>query len=66
MSPWTGRWSRVLDWPTYAAWLRSKSYVAAIPDQAAFLAAERSSLATAFPDGQIVEELDVRLWVAHR
>lgn len=54
-------WSRTLDWPTYARWLRSKSYVAALPDPEGFLAAERASLAEAFPDGRIVEPFRVRL-----
>ena len=57
-------WTRTLDWPTYERWLRSKSYVAALPDPAAFLAAERASLAEAFPDGRIVEPFRVRLVTA--
>lgn len=61
---WTGAWQRTLDWPTYERWLRSKSYVAALPDQAGFLAAERASLAAAFPDGGIVEPFRVRLLTA--
>lgn len=55
------RWSRTLDWPTYERWLRSKSYVQALPDLDGFLAAERASLADAFPDGRIVEPFVVRL-----
>lgn len=58
---WTGAWSRELDWPTYERWLRSKSYVAALPEPAAFLAAERASLTAAFPDGRIVEPFTVTL-----
>jgi SAM-dependent methyltransferase len=61
---WAGAWSRTLDWPRYERWLRSKSYVAALPDEAAFLAAERDALAAAFPDGRIVEPFRVRLVVA--
>ena len=64
VTTWTGRWSRTLDWPTYERWLRSKSYVSELPDQAAFLAAERESLAGAFPDGRIVEPFRVRLVLA--
>ena len=62
---WTTRWERELDWPLYERWLRSKSYVDALPERAAFLAAERESLARAFPDGRIVEPLRVRLVTAH-
>lgn len=61
---WSGRWTRELDWPTYERWLRSKSYVAALPDQTGFLAAERASLAAAFPDGRIVEPFLVHLLTA--
>ena len=60
------RWTRTLDWPTYERWLRSTSYVAALPDQAGFLAAERASLARAFPDGRIVEPFRVHLVTARR
>jgi SAM-dependent methyltransferase len=60
------RWARELDLPTYLAWLRSKSYVDAIPQPAydTFLAAERESLSAAFPDGLIREPFTTRLWVA--
>jgi len=60
-------WSRGLDLATYEAWLRSKSYVDAIPRPAydEFLAAERESLAAAFPDGAVVEPFVTRLWIAH-
>lgn len=61
---WEGTWSRTLDWPRYERWLRSKSYVAALPDEQAFLDAERQSLASAFPDGRIVEPFRVRLVLA--
>lgn len=63
---WTGSWSRELDWPLYERWLRSKSYVQAVPQLERFLDAERESLAAAFPTGRIVEPLEVRLVVAHR
>ena len=62
----TLRWSRTLDWPTYERWLRSKSYVQALPDLDAFLAAERASLEDAFPDGRIEEPFVVRLVVVRR
>lgn len=63
---WTGSWSRELDWPLYERWLRSKSYVQAVPQLERFLDAERESLAAAFPTGRIVEPLEVRLVVARR
>lgn len=61
---WTGTWSRSLDLDTYQRWLRSKSYVQALPDLEAFLAAERASLLDAFPDGVVVEPFEVLLVVA--
>jgi SAM-dependent methyltransferase len=61
---WSGAWSRRLDRPTYERWLRSKSYVQALPDVDAFVAAERASLAEAFPDGVVEEPFRVRLVVA--
>lgn len=63
---WTAIWERTLDWPTYEQWLRSKSYVLALDDVEAFVAAERESLVDAFPDGRIVEPFEVSLWVARR
>ncbi|HVU71621.1 MAG TPA: class I SAM-dependent methyltransferase [Mycobacteriales bacterium] len=61
-------WSRELDLSTYLAWLRSKSYVDAIPRPAYddFLAAEAASLTAAFPDGMITEPFVTTLWVARR
>lgn len=65
--PVTVAWERELDLDTYAAWLRSKSYVAALGDALpAFLAAERASLGQAFPDGVVREPFVTRLWVATR
>jgi SAM-dependent methyltransferase len=58
---WTGRWERELDWPLYARWLRSKSYVQELADVEGFLAAEQASLVGAFPDGVIREPFEVRL-----
>jgi SAM-dependent methyltransferase len=62
------RWSRELDLTTYLAWLRSKSYVDAIPRPAydEFLDAERASLRAAFPSGAIVEPFVTTLWLARR
>ena len=64
VTTWTGTWSRTLDLPTYERWLRSKSYVQALPDLEAVLAAERASLLAAFPDGRVVEPFEVRLVLA--
>jgi SAM-dependent methyltransferase len=60
----TTTWERTLDWPTYERWLRSKSYVQALADVEGFVAAERASLAAAFPDGRIVEPFAVTLRIA--
>jgi len=56
---WSGTWRRTLSWELYERWLRSKSYVAALPEPEAFLAAERASMGAAFPDGRIVEPFRV-------
>ena len=64
VTSWTGAWSRELDWPTYEQWLRSKSYAQAMDDLEGFVAAERDSLARAFPDGRIVEPFRTSLWIA--
>ena len=64
VAQWSTRWERTLDLPTYERWLRSKSYVAALPDPEGFLAAERASLREAFPDGRVVEPFVVRLVLA--
>ena len=63
---WRGRWERELDLDTYERWLRSKSYVSELPDPGAFLAAERASLASAFPDGRVREPFRVRLLTFRR
>ena len=63
---WSTAWQRELDWPLYERWLRSKSYVQALPDVEGFLAAERASLDDAFPDGLIVEPFVTTLWVLQR
>jgi SAM-dependent methyltransferase len=64
VTTWSGTWVRELDWPLYARWLRSKSYVQALADVEGFLEAERRSLADAFGDGVIREPFEVRLTVA--
>jgi SAM-dependent methyltransferase len=57
-------WSRTLTWERYERWLRSKSYVQALDDVEAFVAAERASLTAAFPDGEVVEPFELRVVVA--
>ena len=59
-------WSRTLPWARYERWLRSKSYVQALPDVEGFVAAERASLAAAFPDGRILEPFTTSLWVLRK
>ena len=59
-------WSRQLDLDLYERWLRSKSYVQALPDVDAFVAACRSDLLEAFPDGQVVEPFSTRLFLFQR
>jgi SAM-dependent methyltransferase len=58
-------WVRSLPIEQYETWLRSKSYVAALGDRLEdFLAAERASLAAAFPDGAVQEPFRTVLVVA--
>lgn len=64
VTAWSGTWVRELDGPLYERWLRSRSYVEALPDREAFLAAERASMRAAFGGGPIREPFQVRLWVA--
>jgi hypothetical protein len=56
----------VIDLDTYLAWLRSKSYVDAIPrrERDEFLAAERASLRSAFGGDAVTEPFVTWLWVA--
>lgn len=55
-------WSRSISVELYERWLRSKSYVQAIPDVDAFVAECRADLLAAFPDGVVVEPFVTRLW----
>jgi SAM-dependent methyltransferase len=67
VAEWQGHWVRSLDLDGYERWLRSKSYVAALgPRLPEFLAAERASLAAAFPSGLVEEPFRVTLCVARR
>ncbi len=59
-------WERTLSVDLYERWLRSKSYVQALPDLEGFLAACRTDLMTAFPDGQVVEPFVTRLWLMEK
>ncbi len=56
-------WERRIGIDLYERWLRSKSYVQELADVDGFVAAERASMAAAFPDGVVVEPFVVRLWV---
>jgi SAM-dependent methyltransferase len=55
-------WSRTLTPALYERWLRSKSYVQALPDVDGFVAACLADLQEVFPDGQVVEPFVTRLW----
>lgn len=59
-------WERTLSVDLYERWLRSKSYVQALPDVDGFVAACRADLLTAFPDGEVVEPFRTRLWLMER
>jgi SAM-dependent methyltransferase len=59
-------WERALPLDLYERWLRSKSYVQALADVDAFVAACRADLQAAFPSGEVVEPFVTRLWVLHR
>lgn len=61
----TVRWERSLGLEDYAAWLRSKSYVAALgPDSEPFVEQACAVLRVAFPDGRVVEPFRTDLWLA--
>ncbi|MGB8651204.1 MAG: class I SAM-dependent methyltransferase [Mycobacteriales bacterium] len=73
LAPWfDGRplvelaWSRTLSVDLYERWLRSKSYVQALPDVDGFVAASRADLFEAFPDGEVVEPFVTRLWTLEK
>jgi SAM-dependent methyltransferase len=61
-SPLEIHWSRQIGLDLYARWLRSKSYVQALPDVDGFVAGCRADLLEAFPDGQVVEPFVTRLF----
>jgi SAM-dependent methyltransferase len=60
------RWERTMSLDLYERWLRSKSYVQALPDVAAFVTACRADLLRAFPDGQVVEPFVTRLFLLEK
>jgi SAM-dependent methyltransferase len=60
------RWERTLSVDLYERWLRSKSYVQALPDVDGFVADCRADLLTAFPDGAVVEPFVTRLWLMEK
>ncbi len=55
-------WTRTLSLELYQRWLRSKSYVQALPDVDSFVRECSQALLEAFPDGQVVEPFRTRLW----
>jgi SAM-dependent methyltransferase len=59
-------WERTLSLDLYERWLRSKSYVQALADVDAFVAACRADLLMAFPDGQVVEPFVTRLFLLEK
>lgn len=59
-------WERALPLDLYERWLRSKSYVQALPDVEGFVAACRADLAQAFPDGVVVEPFVTRLFLLEK
>lgn len=62
-APVVVHWERTLSIELYDRWLRSKSYVQALPDVDAFLADCRADLLDVFPDGDVIEPFVTRLWV---
>ena len=59
-------WVRRLSVDLYERWLRSKSYVQALPDVDGFVAACRADLLQAFPDGTVVEPFVTRLFLLEK
>lgn len=62
VEPFEIAWERSLSFDLYERWLRSKSYVQALPDVDAFVAACRADLVEVFPDGRVIEPFAARLW----
>ncbi len=59
-------WERRLSLDLYDRWLRSKSYVQALPDVEGFVSASRADLLAAFPDGVVVEPFVTRLFLMEK
>lgn len=59
-------WERRLSVDLYERWLRSKSYVQALPDVDTFVAQCRADLLTAFPDGIVVEPFVTYLYLLEK
>jgi SAM-dependent methyltransferase len=55
-------WAREISFDLYERWLRSKSYVQALPDVDAFVSECLADLGHAFPDGLVTEPFVTRLW----
>jgi SAM-dependent methyltransferase len=65
-SPTEITWERTTSLDLYERWLRSKSYIQALPDVDAFVAACRADLLTEFPDGQVTEPFVTRLFLLEK
>jgi SAM-dependent methyltransferase len=61
--PYEIAWERRISVDLYEQWLRSKSYVQALPDVDGFVAACRADLMREFPDGEVLEPFVTRLWL---
>lgn len=59
-------WERSITLDLYERWLRSKSYVQALPDPEGFVAACRADLIQAFPDRVVVEPFVTRLFLLEK
>jgi SAM-dependent methyltransferase len=64
--PYEIAWERRIPVDLYERWLRSKSYVQALPDVDGFVAACRADLLKAFPDGEVLEPFVTRLWLLEK
>jgi SAM-dependent methyltransferase len=64
--PYEVVWERRISLDRYERWLRSKSYVQALPDVDGFVAACRADLVKEFPDGEVLEPFVTRLWLMEK
>ena len=64
--PYEIAWERRIPVDLYERWLRSKSYVQALPDVDGFVAACRADLLQEFPDGEVLEPFVTRVWLMEK